>query len=222
MSIPKLSFSALFLIAANLVPLLGVLFYHWQVGLVLGLFWIENLIIGVFNLIKMFTLAVRNKVAIGFFLCAFFVVHYGFFCIGHGLFLWELLDLGSLDLTLSPIAGSGLISEGAAILFNIIENYKPVIYMALLALVVSHMVRFVENFILKGGIFKETSKSLMTRPYSQIIIMHAGLIIGGLLVTKFGSTIWLLFIIVLFKIVVDIKLLQRRSQSEQQTLIKDI
>jgi len=48
-----LTWSALALIGANLIPLIGVIFYDWDSRLVLALFWIENLIIGVFNLAKM-------------------------------------------------------------------------------------------------------------------------------------------------------------------------
>ncbi len=217
------SFSTLFLVAANLVPLIGVLFYNWDVTLVLGLFWIENLIIGGFNLIKMILVAMRKRAFEPLMLSFFFALHYGFFCIGHGLFLWELLDFGALDYSHSPFGDAyGLIGEGAAILFNIIHLHAPVIYLGLLALVISHFVRFIEHFIVRGGLLSAESKSLMTRPYAQILIMHVGLIVGAMLVEKFGSTIWLLAIIVIFKIVVDLKQMQSRERTEYQGVIKDI
>ena len=45
--------SVLALIAANVVPLLGVLWFGWEVFPLLLLFWFENLIIGAFNVLKM-------------------------------------------------------------------------------------------------------------------------------------------------------------------------
>ena len=230
-----LSLSAIFLLGANLVPLFGVLFYAWDVGLVLGLFWIENLIIGGFNLFKMLIVADREKVFKGFFLSGFFVLHYGLFCVGHGLFMWDILDLGKLNEELSPFYHSdfgglgfivadfgGLFGEGITLVFNFIELYKPAIYLAILALFVSHIVRFIENFIVRGGILKETADKLMVRPYSQIIIMHVGLLAGGLLAEKFGSPIWLLVALVVFKLVVDVHHLQRRHKDQHKEIIKDI
>ena len=40
----------LLLVAANLVPLAGVLFWGWQVKQVVFLYWAENIVIGLFNL----------------------------------------------------------------------------------------------------------------------------------------------------------------------------
>ena len=230
MSVKHLSISAIFLLAANLVPLFGVLFYSWDVGLVLGLFWIENLIIGVFNLLKMLVVAFRSRAFKSFFLCGFFVLHYGMFCMGHGTFMWDILDLGELNLALSPFsfgddsgAGiSGMFDEGIALVFNFIDLYKPAIFLAILALFISHIVRFIENFILRGGIHKETADTLMVKPYGQIIIMHVGLLAGGMLAEKFGSPIWLLMALVIFKLVVDVYQLQRRNKDENKELIKDI
>ena len=72
----QIKFSLLALLVANLVPLIGVLFFAWDLVLVLALFWIENIIIGVFNLLKMLLVAVRNNVLKSLFLSAFFILHY--------------------------------------------------------------------------------------------------------------------------------------------------
>lgn len=41
------------LIAANLVPLVGVLWFGWNVWTVLTIYWLENGIVGLFNILKM-------------------------------------------------------------------------------------------------------------------------------------------------------------------------
>ena len=46
----RLSVAAL--VAANLVPILGVLLWDWDVFLLLLLFWSENVIIGIFGIAR--------------------------------------------------------------------------------------------------------------------------------------------------------------------------
>ena len=45
--------SVLTLLVANLVPLYGVLFLSWNVFTLLIVFWMENVVVGVFNVFKM-------------------------------------------------------------------------------------------------------------------------------------------------------------------------
>ena len=45
--------SSIALVVSNLVPVWGVLFWDWNVFNVLFLFWMENVFIGVFNVLKM-------------------------------------------------------------------------------------------------------------------------------------------------------------------------
>ncbi len=47
-----LPISVLFLIAVNMMPLFGVLFFGWSLFSVMFLYWIENGIIGFFNIFK--------------------------------------------------------------------------------------------------------------------------------------------------------------------------
>jgi len=58
----------------------------------------------------------------------------------------------------------------------------------------------------------------MGKPYGHIIVMHAGLIIGAMAIEKFGSTIWLLLVMVVFKLSVDIKLHLKRHKNLNPTL----
>lgn len=208
------------LIAANLVPLIGVLFYAWDANLVLALFWIENLIIGIFNLIKMVTASVHHRQFKDLGLCAFFVFHFGLFCSAHGVLLSSLLGFESIDtgrfFTPSEFGPFTIFLEGAAVFLSFIDHYGSLILLAIGALTLSHLVSFIENFILRAEIFETRAGKLMSKPYKQIIVMHAGLILGALAIDKLGSTLWLLFVIVIFKLTVDVKLhLQRRENAPE-------
>lgn len=223
-----MSVSGLVLIAANLVPLIGVVFYAWDPKLVLALFWIENLIIGAFNLLKMFSSIALRASYKELFVPLFFVIHYGLFCTVHGLLLWDLLDMGTLDSAqywgADPAGIFELFLEGAAVALGFVERFQPVIWLGILALILSHFVSFIENFILRGEVFTKTINKLMTQPYSQIVVLHVGLILGAITMNALGSPVWLLAIIVLLKLIADFMQFQARrkqaTMSGQQ--VKDI
>ncbi len=210
------SFSLLALIVANLVPLAGVLFYGWNASLVLALFWVENLIIGAFNLVKMLILAARAMRLNELFLCFFFALHYGLFCAAHGLLLWDLLDLGKIDSSVYfGDVGFGLLelfAEGATVLIGFINLHGSLIMIGILALSLSHLVSFIEHFILRGEIFSLTNRDMMARPYGQVLAMHAGLILGAVAIDKFGSTAALLAVIVGLKLLIDFMQHARRHK----------
>jgi hypothetical protein len=96
--------SAFALLLANLVPLAGILWLDWRVFDVLMLYWAENVVIGVVNVMRLITwlptlglsplahqahtrqLTETDRTTLtGFryFVIPFFVVHYGMFCYGH-------------------------------------------------------------------------------------------------------------------------------------------
>lgn len=213
-----INFSISTLIIANLIPLIGALFFDWNAILILALFWIENLIIGGFNIIKMSSLGAYNKEPKALFIIAFFTFHYGAFCSIHGAILWDILGLDDIETATyfsSEWMGVGeLFAEGVIVLLAFIDKFEPQIWLGIAALVMSHLVSFIEHFILRGGIFKGEAKDLMAAPYSQILILHAGLIIGAAAVEKFGSPLWLLVVIIVFKIVVNIVQHQRSLKKD--------
>src|SRR5205823_4388634 len=88
----RLSPSALVLVAANLVPLAGVLFFGWSVFATLLLFWVENVIVGGFNVLRMLWAQPDNPLIwvakAG--TIPFFIFHYGMFTTVHGVFVLTL------------------------------------------------------------------------------------------------------------------------------------
>ena len=55
------SFSIIALMTANLVPLIGVVFLGWDAASIVLLYWIENLIVGIFNVLRMFLVKVESR-----------------------------------------------------------------------------------------------------------------------------------------------------------------
>jgi hypothetical protein len=88
------------LVLANAIPLLGVLFLGWNVWMLLIVYWLENGIVGTFNVLKILraegpadpTATVRmggrpGSVAGRTGVAGFFLIHYGLFWLVHGVFV---------------------------------------------------------------------------------------------------------------------------------------
>lgn len=187
MNFPKFSTSSLALIVGNLVPIIGVLFFEWQLFPLILLYWLENVVIGVFNAIKMLTCSGSESLSQRIFMTMFFSFHYGMFCFGHGTFIVDLFggDLDSIPAALQVIMQNGL-------------------QLALIALVVSHGFSFLQNYLI-GGEFREMSVSeVMFSPYKRIIVLHVFIIFGGMGLQAFGVTQMGLIMLAIVKIVADL------------------
>src|SRR2546423_6176002 len=71
---------------ANALPLVGVLFFGWTVFPLVLLYWLENLVVGGFNVAKLLLAQPRQPAYwLGkVFLVPFFLVHFGGFTYIHG------------------------------------------------------------------------------------------------------------------------------------------
>lgn len=212
MKFTYLSLSSLALLIANLVPLAGVFLFGWDAKLVLCLYWLENLIIGGLNLLKMATSGLYQKRANFLFLSLFFVIHYGAFCSVHGMLLVDIINLQEVVSTSQLPSFLSLFNLGYEALQTIYANFGQALWLPLICLLLSHAVSFIEYFLLRGEIFKLTPNQLMMAPYHHILVMHVGLIIGAGLMEKLHSPIWLLLIIVAFKIVIDYRQHSKRHK----------
>jgi len=83
----------------------------------------------------------------------------------------------------------------------------------LLALVLSHGVSFVQNYVPGREYATLGLRKVMIQPYGRIVMLHVAIIAGGFLVHKLGSPLPLLLILVAAKIGLDLKL-HRRSHRD--------
>lgn len=187
------------LILANVVPLIGVLFFGWSVWNILIVYWLENGIVGGFNVLKMATatgtatpeqlpnqqaVAVRSKAA----LIPFFVIHYGLFWVVHGIFVFTLPFL----FTGEPGSASG-VNPGAILL-------------AAIALALSHGVSFWWNYLHGGEYRRISAAQLMSAPYGRLIALHLTIILGAVAIGTTGAQSAAVAILVVIKIAIDLAL----------------
>ena len=210
------------LIGANLIPIIGIFLFDWDVKFIVLLYWIENLIAAFYNILKMAFLKVDHTVdnAGKLFIIPFFCVHYGGFCAVHGFFLMHFFKIGSGS---SPLDNGNewwgpfiFIQLLLSVIAKIWASKPPEMIWAVIGLTISHGVSFVENYIL-GQEYKTSSlKKLMHQPYQRIFVMHVAIIAGGIFVMKLDSPLPLMIILVLLKIFVDIYLHKKSHKVKRQ------
>ena len=196
------SASGLALIAANFVPLAGVLFFGWNLASVIVLFWAESAVIGFYTVLK---LAVVGRLA-ALVTVPFFVGHFGGFMAGHFLLIYSLFVRG-VDAT----GPAPAVREALQAIFN------P-LWLSLAALFISHGVSFVDNFLGRREYVGATMKALMVAPYNRIVVMQLALIFGGWIVMLLKSPVPALALLILFKTALDFTAHRRGAQPPDGTM----
>lgn len=187
------SASVLSLLLANLVPLVGVLAFGWDLGAIMVLFWAESGIIGFYALLRLCYVAGWSAVFLG----PFFLVHFGGFMVGHLLFIYTLFVQG--------VNADGTVAAGgdAGVLETLGGVFAP-LYPALLALFLSHGISFFTNFLRRHEYAGRNPADQMKEPYKRIVVMHVSIIFGGWFILTLGAPVWALVLLVGLKTGVDV------------------
>lgn len=197
------------LVAANIIPVYGVLFVGWDAFAVVALYWSENLIVGFYNVIKMAIAkagSMREHLS-KLFLIPFFIVHYGAFCAVHGFFVLAMFSGGQQGET-SVAVNEGLFFM--SMLYTVVKQLllvlTPTQLVCVGALGLSHGVSFVYNFLIKNERSKADVQMLMGSPYSRIVVMHLAIIFGAFLMIALKTPASIVIVLVIMKTYFDIKL----------------
>lgn len=182
-------FALIFLILANLLPVIGVMYWGWSLSVLITVYWLENLIIGIFNIPKIALSigTVREKIGT----TAFFIFHYGLFWLGHGLFLLVALMPA---IRKNPIVGVREVDS----VFNVSVR------LTLLSLFASHLISFLFNFMRHHKDNEAYATAQMFAPYGRVFLLHILILVGAYLAGEFGSSIWVLVLFVVMKLIIDI------------------
>lgn len=211
------------LVAANLVPLVGVLFLGWSIATILVLYWVESGVVGLLNIPKILLargpILVENRglsLAIPLastgtlgelarlLMCGFFLIHYGIFWIAHGFFVFLLPTI-----TRSREGVQGL---GATSGVNTPGIDAAVILPAAGLLLLSHAVSFATNYIGRREFLRVSPIRQMFAPYSRVTVMHVTILFGAFLAMLLGSPLWTLVVMVLVKTGMDLRLHGREHE----------
>jgi hypothetical protein len=181
--------SMLVLVAANTLPLFGVLLGGWTLAEVMVLFWAESAVIGFYTLLK---IAVVSKWWAPF-PALFFTGHFGGFMAIHFLFIYEMFVRGM---------GAERPAPGA---LDALTPLLTELWPALLALFVSHGVSFALNFIARREYENANVASLMSAPYARIVVMQFTIIFGGWVVMMLQNPLLALVLLIVLKVITDLR-----------------
>lgn len=192
--------SIIALVLANALPLIGVLWFHWQVFPIILVYWLENVVVGGFNVLKMLTADPDQPVEwIGkLFVIPFFCVHFGLFTFVHGTLVFAFFGKGVPALAAYRFASLSPRMVMAAIHATHIEY-------AWLALLLSHGFSFVWNYLLGGEYKRASLQQLMIQPYPRVITLHLVILFGAGIAMALGSPTPALVLLVALKIGMDVR-----------------
>lgn len=185
--------SVIMLVLANLIPLGGVLFFGWEVFPVMFLFWLENVVVGIFHALKML-LAGGGPQAMKLFFVPFFCVHYGIFTLVHGGFVFALFGTDFRE-------AKGFLPDFYSLRDLVLNQHLG---LAAFGLLVSHGFSFVTNYLLNGAYRTASLPLLMMQPYGRVVVLHIAIIGGGFLVMAMGKPVVGLALLIALKIGLDV------------------
>ena len=179
--------NTLWVLLWNLIPVTGVLLFGWSAFSLLIFYWIENVVIGGFNALKLAVLcgAHGKKGALaGAFLVPFFCVHYGLFCYVHGVFLLAMLMFGGMA---PPAVAEGMdpMNLFAAVWSQL--QLDEELRLGVLALLATQALAFLLLWLVPGR-WRDTHPMIqMFEPYGRIIVLHLTIFVATIPVMIMGE-----------------------------------
>lgn len=215
------SLASILLVFTNLVPLIGVIWWGWDVFLLLMLYWMETAIIAFWTFVRMAASPlsamgdirtesgepIKSRLAV----LAFFIVHAGIFMAVHFIFLWALFSggwaarvRGPGDFVREVVLGTGL--------------WVPLVFMFVVrGFSLGYDLMRPALFAWKRGRPLDTSETLRMQTetvasaivgglYSRIVVMHVVILFGAWLTLAAGARMAPIILLVLLKTLADVGL----------------
>ena len=176
-----------------MVPLGGVLFFHWSLFEVVLTYWAETIIVFFYTHLKLLKLkGPLHLLAIPFscfFWYGFITIHLFLIC---GLFGPHGIKFNHHGLWMSFWPG------------NLLDYISWDMLTAIFCLFLSHGAEFILNFLGKKQYLADSAKDIQNNFVYRIMIMQFTLIIGGWLILLFKAPVWGLAVLVMIKITADL------------------
>jgi hypothetical protein len=201
-------------LASALVVAVGVLAFGWSSFIVVGLYWLENVVIGLFTLARMIaawrlgTPGVRPGVVV--FLVVFFTLHYGLFCFGHGVFIVALL--GEVPVADTP----GIPNPLVLVLYRLLAEPLGWVGVAtVLVFVAADFARWLIDARAdqpradRPRADQPRANDLMLAPYRRIVVLHIALLGGAFLMQMLGLPQATVLVLVGLKLAFDLREVRR-------------
>ncbi len=209
--------AAVLLVVFNLVPLAGVLWLRWDLLLILALYWVENGVVGVINILKILRaegtapathwrengrpISSMSHGAVA----GFFAMHYGLFWVVHGVFVFTLIPAIASDPSIRPDGTIPAPLTGPNIDLGVLA-------LGAIGLSISHGVSFWTNYIGRGEYRTLSPAQVMTQPYGRLVIMHLTILLGAVVSIFLGTPVGSLLVLIVGKTALDLAFHLRQHQ----------
>jgi hypothetical protein len=193
------------------------MFFHWSLFLIMFLYWLENIIIGLFHVLKLSMVKgqtdknyvypfsggrrsvnqifrILGKIFRVLYIIVF-AFYFGIFTFVHGMFVFAIFKdptnyISNMGYHLSTFTSGIGLPDG--------------IIVTLLILLLSHGVSFYTNFIRKEEYKKVDFQEMMTEPLGRISVMHITIMAAGFIIGVFGYSVFTASILVIIKTLIDL------------------
>lgn len=176
-------------------------------------YFLETIIIGVFNIFKMIMASKHDGSGKSiWFLVPFFMFHYGMFVAVQSIFAFVIIG----------ISGTSFISEP----FRLIENYTTILTLegmeyVLPLLVGTQVLKLIFDYTLPKKYIEFTATEIMTMPYVRIFIQQFTVILAMFFIIFSNAGVIAAILLIFFRAVVDFFMVAIRDDEQLLSKIVD-
>ncbi|MCI2229718.1 DUF6498-containing protein [Polaribacter sp. MSW13] len=178
---------------------------------ILFVYFLETLIIGVFNALKMLWCIryskSKGKKSESYGLILFFLFHYGFFVAIQSIFGFALFGMEANEIIKEP--------------FHIIDNYIAILNLedvryALPAIIFMHLGKFISDYLKNEKYKTFTAQEIMFKPYVRIFIQQFVVILSFFFIVfgEAGAGIIAAILLIFFRLLIDLVLESIKQDSK--------
>lgn len=206
---------AVVVLLVDLLPIIAVLAFGWGATPLVALYWLENLVIGVFTVLRMIATLAGNfaNVFAVLFIVPFFTLHYGMFCFGHGVFIQALATSGSTSGTPDM---PGLVNWA-------MQSGQGMVWF-MVAIIVINLALYGADYLMKGEFRDANPMVEMFAPYGRIVTLHVAILLGAVLAIAANEpllgVVFLILLRVVFGVIVS-AIRQRKLDRASHAPVKE-
>lgn len=195
-------------LGVDLLPIIAVFAFGWGATPLVALYWLENLVIGAFTILRMIGTALASLVslAMALFMVPFFFFHYGLFCFVHGVFLRLFAGGEDGGDTMAPLPLIGW-ALGTA----------PEMLWFVAAIACVSALYYIVDFIGRGEFRTSNPQVEMFSPYGRIVTLHIAIILGAGVAFTLDEPLLGVLLLILIRVVFGIvtNVMRRRKRDAQ-------
>ena len=194
--------SIISLVIANIIPIIGVIFWNWDIFPLVYIYFLETIVIGLFGFLKIILAQGVD------------------YTIEQGLVSQILLSQFFPRLNSTSSKSSVLISYVICLIFyigllfvlcllvltpsNFSKPWEPSYFIAILGLIISHSISFWQNYIKNKEYIYAVPYTQMTQPFDRVMVMILVFSVTAFAIYRIDVSILTILALIIIKIIFDI------------------